>query len=101
MATRPFADGTPGERKRARPVPDPDSLAMDDRGTRPFRNAHPDDPPPPADVVTPGTWEDPGKLIDDPLKANEIAQAEADEQPEGKSIQDAPTIIRDVPRRGH
>jgi hypothetical protein len=110
MATRPPRTSDP-ERKRARPVPDPDSLAMDDRGTRPFRPARVDQPkasgrPSPLDEAMPDPDPD-GNYIGDPVKPKETIRADeaAPDLPEHDSPEDelapsdAPTLIRDVPPR--
>lgn len=79
MATRSPARGKHRERARAHPVPDPDSLAMDDRGTRPFRQAQSDP------TIVP-----PDQLDNSPLSMDDAPTV---------TLEDAPTIIREVPRR--
>jgi hypothetical protein len=82
------------ESRQKRPFagPDPDSLAMDDRGTRPFRpHAH-------RHAAT-----DDGNYIGDPNHPEETIRAadedEGDERDEHwLPPSDAPTIIRDLPR---
>jgi hypothetical protein len=69
--------------------PDPDSLAMDDRGTRPFRHK-------PGDHRAP----DDGNYIGDPNKPEETIRAadetEVEQDEQWLPASDAPTIIRDV-----
>jgi hypothetical protein len=96
MATRPPVGSGTRERKRARPVPDTDSLAMDDRGTRPYRNAQSDNPAAP-DIPDPEN----GNHIGDPIKPEETIRATENstaELPEDEveAPSDAPTIIRDA-----
>jgi hypothetical protein len=74
------------------PIPDPDSLAMDDRGTRPYRSTghHRGERRVPDD----------GNYIGDPNKPEEDIRADDDEGIEGEAplpASDAPTIIRDAP----
>ena len=84
------AGSTPGKRtggNYVNPVPDPDSLAMDDRGTRPYRSRrrHPGEHPTPDD----------GNYIGDPDKPEENIRAQEDELDAPLPASDAPTIIRD------
>jgi hypothetical protein len=67
------------------PIPDPDSLEMDDRGTRPYRSRrrHPGEHAAPDD----------GNYIGDPNKPEENIRADEAEDPLPAS--DAPTLIRD------
>ena len=80
MATQP-STRQHRERRRAHPVPDPDSLAMDDRGTRTFRTAQSD-----PTIVPPDQLDNSPLILEDAPTVN---------------IEDAPTIIREVPRRAH
>lgn len=92
-----------GERMLARPVPDPDSLAMDDRGTRTYQTSrrHESDQPEEHGL------DDDGNYIGDPIKPKETTRADDlhandlddDELPHERAPSDAPTIIRDVNRR--
>jgi hypothetical protein len=80
-----------GERKPER-GPDPDSLQMDDRGTRIYRGRT-------GEHVRHGAPDD-GNYIGDPIEPEETIRA-TDEEDEGEEwlpASDAPTIIRDVQR---
>lgn len=85
------------ERKHARPIPDPDSLAMDDRGTRTYR-ADPHHSDRPEQVPDP---DGDGNYIGDPIKREDAIRADDEGQPDEwtPAPSDAPTIIRDVNRR--
>jgi hypothetical protein len=84
--TMPRLDKSTGG-KYAQPVPDPDSLAMDDRGTRPYRypgECYPRERRVPDD-----------NYIGDPNKPGENIRA-GDTASEGPlPASDAPTLIRD------
>jgi hypothetical protein len=82
------------------PMPDPDSLEMDDRGTRIYRG-------PGGDYVTgepvrrgiPQDGRDDGNYIGDPIEPDDTIRAD-DEYPQEEWLpaSDAPTIIRDLQR---
>jgi hypothetical protein len=92
------------ERQHAHPVPDPDSLAMDDRGTRTYRGNHGSDRP--EQVPDP---DGDGNYIGDPIKREDTIRADDGFRDDGlyddliedwtPAASDAPTIIRDVNRK--
>ena len=75
------------------PMPDPDSLEMDDRGTRIYRGDM--DEHVRRDI--PNHGRDDGNYIGDPIRSDDAIRAD-DEFPEEEWLpaSDAPTIIRDV-----
>jgi len=115
MATRP-SEG-PRERKRAQPVPDTDSLATDDRGTRPYRDPQPDEHDrfheslPGDEIEQPPEHPDDGNYIGDPIKPDDTIRASDAPDSDVPDVpadllddwtpapSDAPTIIRDINRR--
>ena len=74
------------------PIPDPDSLEMDDRGTRIYRGRT-------GEHVARGAPDD-GNYIGDPIKPDDTIRATDEDDPgeEWLPASDAPTIIRDVQR---
>jgi len=103
MSKRDKSDARTSERTPADGIPDPDSLQMDDRGTRIYRGKPgehvgatlPDDGP--------ENGPENGNYIGDPIKSDETIRAgdEADDEVGGEQwlpASDAPTIIRDVRR---
>jgi hypothetical protein len=74
------------------PMPDPDSLEMDDRGTRIYRGDT-------GEHVRRGIHgRDDGNYIGDPINPDDSIRAEDEvAEEEWLPASDAPTIIRDVP----
>ena len=106
MATRSPEGSSNRKRKQAHPVPDTDSLSMDDRGTRPYRTSH-SETPHAENPESPGIPDpEEGNHIGDPVQpGRETIRATdaclSDVPDEATASSDAPTIIRDLPQRRH
>jgi len=99
-----YQRGKSGERRMdpipADGIPDPDSLQMDDRGTRIYRGK--------TGEHVPRSTPDDGNYIGDPIQSDTIRAEDADAEEMGEQwlpageqwlpASDAPTIIRDVQR---